>query len=196
MKSRIVIALIAIALLASSIGAVQFSTSFDSNKQAAKQLQKSKIPSSVNFKSPALNVLPVQLAFNKLQLSRQALASVALHLTPTVSIPAGNPLEFDYRFIYGANGQVRYRAEVPFEVNCNFANNLNARLLVYSAQNALLYSAPLLNPHIGNNEITVEFLSEAPGFERGIPAKWKVEACNGNNCGLSNEGTVVPGQQY
>lgn len=197
-QGAIIVLLMSILLVSATASAVKFN--IPSKTVELKTTQH--ITSNFNLQEKPKYTLAHQLITTKaIDLKRQltnAKPQIAITslLEPIVSLENNNPVVFDYHFIQGAGGQVTYRANIDFNINVIVENQLTANFLVYSPTNTLLYAVPIQNPTRGLNQAQLEFLSEIPGYERGIPATGKIQVCNADNCALSNAFQVTPGRVY
>lgn len=196
-QGAIVVLLMSILLVSATASAVKFNIPSKSVELKTTQLITSNFNLNEKPKYSLANKLvttkPVDL--KKLLIAKPQITITSL-LEPIVRLENNNPVVFDYHFIQGAGGQVTYRANIDFNINVIVENQLTANFLVYSPTNTLLYAVPIQNPIRGLNQVQLEFLSEVPGYERGIPATGKIQVCNADTCALSNAVQVTPGRVY
>ncbi len=197
-QGAIIVLLMSILLVSATASAVKFNIPSQSVELKITQ----PITSNFNLNEKPKYSLAHQLITTKtldakrlLLITRPQITITSL-LEPIVRLENNNPVVFDYHFIQGAGGQVTYRANIDFNINVIVENQLTANFLVYSPTNTLLYAVPIQNPIRGLNQVQLEFLSEIPGYERGIPATGKIQVCNANNCAISNAFQVTPGRVY
>lgn len=195
-QGAIIVLLMSILLVSATASAVKFNISSKTVELKTTPYITSNFNLQEKPKYSLVNKLVTTKPVDLKKLIAKPQVAITSLLIPAVSLENNNPVVFDYHFIQGAGGQVTYRANIDFNINVIVENQLTANFLVYSPTNTLLYVVPIQNPARGLNQVQLEFLSEIPGYERGIPSTGKIQVCNADSCALSNAVQVTPGRVY